>query len=174
MQQLPLLVGFAVQVVLCGCLTADAPLEPAGDRTTCSLNGAYCAFMRYGAKKTEVWKVARNAQHRKQELTWEMDGWFQNVALSNDGQDLIVASDGGNLLDPGYKPDQVILTFYHRGKKMCDVRLNELVHDPSALEKTESHYRWCESYGLDVSGKYVVNTVDGHRLLFDASSGRKL
>ena len=131
----------------------------------------FCAYLHYSGKNTAVWQISNSTPRRKVKLLWEMPGWFRNVSLTNDGLNLIVAPDGGNLLEQDLKADRVIFTFFHNGKKVRDIALSELISNPKSLEKTESNYHWCQSFGLDNRGRYSVTLLDNRQMFFDPATG---
>ncbi len=105
------------------------------------------------------------------QVLWSMAGWFRLAALSDDGETLVAGYDGMNLLPLDYSPDLVILTFYRRGKPVATVTLDEVIDDFAALERTVSHYNWGHYLGFDDAGRYVIETVEGHRIAFDVRTG---
>jgi hypothetical protein len=102
-----------------------------------------------------------------------MDGWYRNTYLSDDGENLVVVYDGANLLSLDYKPDEVMLKFYDKGILLNEVRLNQLIKNPIAenLEKTESHFRWVDTYGMNEKQVFEVNTIEKKKFLFDIKTG---
>lgn len=104
-----------------------------------------------------------------------MNGWHLNAYLSDNGRNLIVFYPGANLLNLGYKADDVMMTFYDRGKVLRQVRLNKIVPNstPDIFRRTVSHYSWLESYGL-VGDKFIINTLNQKRLIFDIKTGKRL
>jgi hypothetical protein len=168
---LPVLLCLALLPVT---VSADEPLEAPGNKTIYSLNRKYSAFLDYERKITTVYSVSKRGRTEQRTKLWEMPGWFRNASLADDGEHLVVAYEGSNLLDLNYKQDEVMLTFYRRGELINRVRLNELLEDarPSKLERTVSHYKWTESYGFDEHGRYVVNTVEKRQFIFDVDTGQ--
>jgi hypothetical protein len=100
-----------------------------------------------------------------------MAGWFRLAALSDDGEILVAGYDGMNLLPLDYSPDLVVLTFYRRGAFIAEVTLDQVIDDFAALERTVSHYNWGYYLGFDQAGRYVIETVEGRRIAFDAATG---
>ncbi len=52
------------------------------------------------------------------------------------------------------------------------VTLGEIMSDPSNLQRSVSHLNWGHYLGFDEAGHYAIETVEGRRLSFDATSGR--
>ncbi len=160
-------------MTLCAVLTAaplgaDEPLPAPELKTVCSKNGFFCAEMDPGRNVTTVYR--RRAGGVRDPL-WSMPGWFRVASLSNDGEYLVTGFDGSNLLPLDYKKDQVMLSFYDRGRLLRQVRLNELVSDFSKLQKTVSHYQWGQYLGLNPEDHYVVELADKRWMLFDVRTG---
>ena len=44
--------------------------------------------------------------------------------------------------------------------------------DPSNPQRSVSHLNWGHYLGFDEAGHYAIETVEGRRLSFDATSGR--
>jgi|GEM_PF-950482 len=155
---------------------ADEPLEAPANKTIYSLNGKFSAFLDYDRKITTVYSIGRRGRREQRTKLWEMHGWFRNASLANDGEHLVVAYEGSNLLNLDYKQDEVMLTFYRRGEVINRVRLNELLEDPrpSSLERTVSHYKWSGTYGFDEQGRYIVNTIEKRLFIFDVATGRPI
>jgi hypothetical protein len=147
---------------------ADAPLPPPEIRTVCSRNGFFCARMDPDLSLTTVFR--RRAGGVTEPL-WSMPGWFREASLSNDGQYLVAGYDGGNLLPLDVRKDQVMLSFFDRGRLIRQVRLNDLVPDVSKLTRTVSHYHWGRFHGLNSEGHLVVELADKQWVLFDPRTG---
>jgi hypothetical protein len=163
----------ASAVALALALAASAPAradgklpEPARHEVR-SPNGAFAAEIdpQMGVRVFDLRGKARV-------LRWRMRGWFRVAALADDGDHLVTGYFGQDLLDLDHKPDEVMLTFWERGKVIAEVRLDQLVRDRSKLERTASHYFWGSFLGLDAKGCYRVQTVEKKQLGFDAKTGR--
>ena len=166
---------------------AGEPLPPPEAKAVCSQNGFFCAVMDPEQKVTTV--VRRRAGGVSQPL-WSMDGWFRVAYVSNDGEYLVTGYDGVNLLPLKYKKDQVMISFYDRGRLIGQVRLNEMISDFSKLEKvasrdtalatarggsqTVSHYRWGDYMGLNSEDHLTVELADKTWLLFDVRTGKMI
>jgi hypothetical protein len=148
---------------------ADAPLPPAEIKTVCSRNGFFCAVMEPDTKLTTVYRRRAGGVN---ETLWSMAGWYRVAFLSNDGEYLVTGYDGVNLLPLDYKKDEVMLSFYDRGKLIRHVRLNEMISDFSKLEKTVSHYQWGHYLGLNQDDHLTVELADKSWLLFNVKSGK--
>lgn len=152
-------------------LAADEPLPAPDYRAVCSQNGFFCALMDPGKKVTTV--VRRHAGGISENL-WSMPGWFRVAYLSNDGEYLVTGYDGVNLLPLNYRKDQVMLSFYDRGRLIRQVRLNEMITDFSKLEKSASHYQWGNTLGLNESDHLTVELPDKKWMMFDVRTGREI
>ena len=70
---------------------ADEPLPPPADHWIYSANKKYSAFFSVKEKKTIVYQLVKPpARRQKKFKIWEMEGWYRNAYLSNNGQNLIV------------------------------------------------------------------------------------
>jgi hypothetical protein len=148
----------------------DAPLGPPSSYTVYSLNRRFYAFLDADQKKTTVFEVRKAAPSIR---LWEMPGWFRVAVLSDDGEHLVVGFEGINLLPLDYHQDQVMLWFYRRGKLLRTVTLGQLVKDFGRLQRTASHYYWGRYLGFDGKNRYLVATVEGRTIAFDAATGQQ-
>jgi outer membrane lipoprotein-sorting protein len=158
---------------LTGSVRADEPLPPPADYSIFSANRKYSATFQVNEKKTTVYKLDTSSKKTNKIKMWEMDGWYRNSYLSDDGENLVIVYDGANLLSLDYKTDEVMLKFYDKGNLLNKVRLNQLIKTPMAenLEKTESHFRWVDTYGMNEKQAFEVNTVEKKKFLFDIKTG---
>ena len=148
---------------------ADEPPAAPRLKSVCSANAFFCAEMDPEKNLTTVYR--RRAGGVREPL-WSMRGWFQVAALSSDGEYLVTGYEGSNLLPLEYKKDQVMLSFYDRGKLIRHVRLNEMVLDFSKLQITVSHYHWGTYLGLNAEDHYGVETADKRWLLYNIRTGK--
>jgi hypothetical protein len=159
------------------CLTvkikADTPLSPPTDYWISSQNNKFKAFFDVKNKTTSVYKIEKIKRKEKKEKIWQMEGWFRNVFLSNDGKNLVVAYNGANLLELDYKIDEVMISFYNEGSLLSQIRLNQLIENPlpEKLERTTSHFKWVTTYGINSEQIFEVNTVAKKQFLFDLKTG---
>jgi hypothetical protein len=148
---------------------ADEPLSPPATKEVWSPNKKFCAVMEPQPATTTVFRVTSDGKRTK---SWTMSGWFRVADLADDGEHLVVGNGGMNLLPLNVTKDEPMIDFFQRGKRITTVRLGELFRDPSSLKRTVSHYLWGNYLGLDENGRYVVETVEGQKLLFDVTTGR--
>ncbi len=52
------------------------------------------------------------------------------------------------------------------------VTLGEVMSGLSNLQRSVSHLNWGYYLGFDEAGRYAIETVEGRRLAFDATTGR--
>jgi hypothetical protein len=154
-------------------IKADTPLPPPADYWISSQNNKFKAFFDVKNKTTSVYKVEKIKRKEKKEKIWQMEGWFRNTFLSNDGKNLVVAYNGANLLELDYKIDEVMVSFYDEGSLLNQIRLNQLIESPSPekLERTESHFKWVTTYGINAEQIFEINTVAKKQFLFDLKTG---
>ena len=150
---------------------ADRPKRAAATYRIYSRNHEYFADINAEIQRTVVYAVDRSGRPVP---LWEIPGWFRVAMLSNDGASLVTGYDGSNLLDQGFSPEDIMLTFYHRGRLTTVIRLKELVADPGKLPSTVSHWRWGEYLGFDEVNRFQVKTVEGKLLSFDPVTGKRL
>lgn len=150
-------------------LCADTPLPPPEVREIWSPNKKFCAVMEPKDNATTVYRVRDGGERVKQ---WMMPGWFRVAHLSDDGEHLVVGNGGINLLPLNVTKNEAMIKFYTKGKLIKTVTLGELVEKQSSLKRTASHYLWGNYLGLDVKGRYVVETVEGRKLIFDVTTGK--
>lgn len=147
---------------------ADSPLSPPAMRTVWSPNRAFFMTMDPARMTTTVYRAAPGGRGEK---VWAMYGWFRVAELANDGEHVVAGYDGMNLIPRQYDREEVMLRFFRRGELIQDVTLDQLVLDFSRLRRTVSHFAWGNYLGLDESGHYAVETVEGRRLRFDVRTG---
>ena len=164
----------ATLVVLAGLLfaettvRADAPLIDDGRLEIESRNKQFVASPGPKGKSTLVYRRVLGA---KADLLWQMPRWLANPYLSDDGECMVDAYVGVNLVPLHYDRDQVMMTFFRRGKQVGIVRLHELIRDFGHLEPGVSHYLWGYFRGFVALNRFAVDTVEGRRLEFDATTG---
>ena len=162
-------------VVLAGLLVAettalaDAPLIDDGRLEIESRNKQFVASPGPNGKSTLVYRRVLGA---KADLLWQMPRWLYNPYLSDDGQCMVDAYYGVNLVPRNYDPDQVMMTFFNAGKLVGTVRLRELIRDFRHMEPSVSHYSWGDFIGFVSLNRFAVETVEGRRLVFDATTGK--
>ena len=143
-----------------------------------SPNRRFYALADFNKKTTTIYEtiLVPNVQvvslkFGKVEKSWSMDGCEEMLGLSNDGEYLVVGSRGEGTFLYGYSEDHVMLSFFKRGKLLSQVKLNQLITDFSKLQKTEFGYTWGKYLGLNAAGYYVVETIEGKKVLFDIKTG---
>ena len=160
------LTTFAVMVSAPGTARTDSP-QPAVEKTFWSTNRRFFAVTEPKEHVTTVYRVAPG---KKEEKVWSMYGWFAFATLADDGEHLVVDC-WGELIRLDYDKRQVMLYFFKRGELINYVRLDQIVRGNSKLPRTVSHYYWGSSRGLDQAGRFVVETADGRRILYDVATG---
>jgi hypothetical protein len=151
--------------------SADSPPRAPVDYKATSLNGRCYAFLDARQKRTTVFRLTKAGQP---EPLWEMPGWFREASLSNDCEHLVIGFEGSNLLPLDFKPDLALLSFYECGKLLRVVKLNEVITDLRRLRRTVSHYSWGRFVGFDEKNQYLLETVEGVRIAFDVSTGKRM
>ena len=165
----------ATLVVLAGLLIAettvraDAPLIDDGRLEIESRNKQFVASPGPKGKSTLVFRRVLGA---KADLLWQMPRWLANPYLSDDGECMVDAYVGVNLVPLHYDRDQVMMTFYKTGKLVGTVRLRELIRDFSHLKRSVSNYTWGDFTGFVSPNRFAVDTVEERRLEFDATTGK--
>ena len=152
-------------------LRADAPLSPPEVKEVWSPNKKFCAVMEPDPATTTVFRVEGGGKRTK---VWTMAGWFRVAHLADDGEHLVVGNGGINLLPLNVTKDEPMIDFFKRGEHIKTVTLGELLKDRSSLKRTVSHYLWGNYLGLDENGHYVVETVEGRKLVFDVPTGKPI
>lgn len=147
---------------------ADASLPAAQDREVFSNNKKFVAVMSVKDNRTVIYKMDKNGNRVKM---WEMSGWSRWSTLSNDGEYLAIPYEGMNLLPLQYKKDEVMLIMVKEGKKIWDVKLNELISNFELLPRTSSHFYWGDCMGFNDNGEYRIKTAEGNDLFVDIETG---
>jgi len=136
-----------------------------------SRNRKYYASVDFGKKRTTVYRVITHGNVGRREPFWAMDGYFDLLGLSNDGEHLVVGDGGSGLLPPGFRKDRVMLTFFRRGERPNMVTLERLIMDFSTMKRTDSGYRWGRPKGLNAAGHLVIEISEGKMIPFDIKTG---
>jgi len=153
-----------------GTSNAGEPLRPPWKREVWSRNEQFVAEMDPRSWTTTVYRIGEEGRRKKR---WAMYGWFRVASLTDDGERLVAGYDGMNLLRPDFEMDQVMLYFFHRGALVSYVTLGELVKERASLERWEGgEYHWGDYRGLDVHDRYVVETVEKRKILFNVALGK--
>jgi len=146
-------------------------IAPGDAKVACSLNNFFCATSDPQSKVTTVYR--RRAGGVKEAL-WSMSGYFPVIFLSNDGEYIVTGFSAGGVLPLNYKPTQVLLSFFDRGRLINEVRLNELVRDLSKMPKVSDQYHWGGYLGLNADDHFTVQIFDQSWALFDAKTGQPI
>lgn len=139
-----------------------------------SPNKRFYAYADLGTKRTTVYGIVMNGNIGRREVFWMMDGCYEMLGLSNDGKHLVTGFEGRNMLPIDYTKDQTMISFFAMGEPTGLVRLDQLVTDVSRLERTESGYCWGDYLGMNAAGAFVVETVDGEKVVFDVETAERL
>ena len=150
---------------------ADEPQISPSTKTVWSLNKKFYALMDPGMNITTIYQVLD--KDKKNEL-WSMFGWFRVAGLSSDGQHHVTGHNGMNLLPVNHKKDEVMLYIFKKGELINYVTLDQLIKDPSKLQKTVSHIYWGNFVGIDDNDHYVVESVENRQIVYDITIERKL
>ncbi len=148
---------------------ADSPLPTPTVRTVWSMDKKFCAVMNPDKKIITVYRVSKDG---KKTALWAMYGWFRVAGLSNNGKHLVAGHGGMNLLPLNHKKDEVMLYFFNEGELINYVTLDQLIKDQSNLQRTVSHLHWGNYLGFDEEGRYIVETVENHKIAFDVTTGK--
>ncbi len=153
------------------CADADAPLSPPADHTVYSPGRRCYALLDARNKRTTIFQLTKGGSPTR---LWDMAGWFRVASLSDDCEHLVAGFDGSNLLPLDFKRDLIMLSFYERGRLLRVVKLSELIRDITKLQRTVSHYYWGRYLGFGGPNQYLVETVEGERIAFDAATGQRM
>lgn len=150
------------------------PLNPAASKIKqiWSRNKEFVADVSLDRKITRVGKVDWQGNIGRTRWLWSMDGAFQVGWLSNDGEYFIAGYEGLNLLPLNYNKDQVMISFFKRGRLINQIGLDQLITDFTKLQKTASGYRWAKYSGLNTCGDFAVETIEDRKMVFDVATGK--
>lgn len=147
---------------------ADKPLPPPAKKEVWSGNHFYCAVMDPRSNLTTVYHVRGD----RREKLWTMVGWFRVAYLSGDGEHLVIGHDGMNLVPLDIREDDIMAYFVRKGEVIATLRMRDLVKKKSSLKRTASHFHWGSYLGIDEDNRFRVETVEGKKLYFDATTGK--
>ncbi len=156
-----------------GVSTIMDPDKKATTKQIWSPNREFYVILDPHNKIITVYGVDWQGKTGRRKKLWVMDGQFEVVCLSNDGEHL-VASQATNSLPLDYEKDEVMLSFFRCGGLIREIRLRQLITDFSKLQRANSGYHWGKYLGLNAAGYYVVETAEGRKILFDLKTGRPI
>lgn len=150
---------------------ADAPYLD-GDIT--QVDSANKEYVGIPSRDNQSTTVFRKVKVGKPQRLWTVGRWDTTSWLSNDGDYLVLGYHGVNLLQLDHKPDEVMLTFFHRDALVGVVRLNDIILDRSHLQRTVSHYDWGNFVGFVEPHQFAITTIENRRLVFDVTTGKRV
>jgi len=139
---------------------ADEPLGPPGKVLTCSKSGAICAEADPKMNRTEV------RERGGTRILWSIDGWHRWMFVADNGDSLVAASNGLNLVPSDASLKLEVLRLYDRGRLARSITLGDLYDDRSQLRATASHLAWVRSIVLNDAGQLDVELIDGRQRHF--------
>jgi hypothetical protein len=148
--------------------SADSPPVAPGSEPIHSANRRYTLVIDPIQKLARVFRATRLDRP-----AWQMPAQFSTASISDNGRFLVASYRGGNLLDLTHAPDEIMLSFYDRGRLLSHVRLNELVREGD-LVRTMSHYVWAVSFEFVSAARFRLETIDHRVHIFNAATGRPL
>jgi hypothetical protein len=160
-----LVVGI-LAIAVCAA-SADTPLPPPSKVTVSSPNG------RIRAVSDPESSITRVEDAKLHKVLWSLPDWYRSLFVANDGKHVVTEYDGLNLLPTDFRDNLVLLTFWREGKKIREVTVRDLFPDLSILQRTASHYAWCEDIGIDEQGRLKIERVDGKIFVFDVATGKQ-
>lgn len=149
--------------------SADAPLPPPAEVTSCSRLRTFCAVSDPRANSTTVYRMNGDARG---ERAWSMRGWLRNFHVSEDGGHLVAGYDE-MLLPLDHDLSLPILRFFRRGALIRKVSFRDVV-SRLGLRRTASHFAWGEYKGFNQKDEYELVLLDGTALRFDARTGKRI
>jgi hypothetical protein len=131
-----------------------------------SPNGRFQAVSDPTARSTVVSSTTKNA-----EVLWRIEGWHP-VAFLSDDPVLIVGVPSNNVVPYDSKPSDVMLRFFRDGKLLQAYARTDLI-DLVLMRPTSSGLYWGSYFGLH-EGRFLIELVDGRRLVFDPKTGNRI
>lgn len=144
-----------------------------------SSNSKYAAESDVKSGSVKVYRVYSGGEKT---LLWELPSLEASFHISEDGEVLAVA---------GVESDRVILSelskealrdasvvkFYSRDLQVVSVSLERVIHDAKKLKKVDrkedrGEYLWGYIRGFDEDNRYVLDTLDRHRIWIDPKTGQ--
>ncbi|MCS7026801.1 MAG: hypothetical protein NZV14_18530 [Bryobacteraceae bacterium] len=168
--KLPVWTAMAAVLAMALPLQADAPPKPPATYTVYSNNGKFHAEVNLSRQRTTVYR----GSGKTRQTLWSVPGWFRVAAVSDDGNILVTGYDGVNLLPLHFTGEEVLLTFFDRGKVTAKVTVRDLFPDPKQLRRTVSHWAWGDYLGFNAQNQFQVKLVTGSIVTFDPRTGSRL
>ena len=170
-----MIIRFAASATLLTLVASEAWATPPllssdADERIYSKNRQF--FAEASADRTAM-VVFRRHKPNDQEL-YRVGSWHPNSFLSDDGDYFTAGNIGNNLLELTCTLDETMLIFYRRGSIIKTIRLGEIIGDLRALPRSPSHYLWGHYQGHVSLHRFGVDTVEGHRLTFDVTTGNQV
>ncbi len=154
-------------VLACPAARADDPRVLPADHKEFSPNHAFFLEAKVKEKRTRVFHSGKVPR-----LLWEVPAYLEIADLSNDGKHLASSYAGGNILDPGVRPNDALVTFYNADGTSRAVSVAAVLPNFAQLPRSTSGQPWGRVIGFQPSGQLLVYLNDGRKLLLDPNTGR--
>jgi len=160
---------------MAGSFFNEARSEPSSILTSdvkvsCSLNNFFCASSDPESQTTTIYR--RRAGGIKESI-WSMKGYFPVAFVANDGEHLVTGYSSGSVLT-NYRRNPVLISFYEHGRLLNQIRLNDVIRDPSKMPKVEDQYHWGSLLGLNADDHLTIQIYDQSWILFDTKTGQAI
>ena len=163
-----MLVVLAALVMDARSVRAGASLLVGVTYTACSQNGRYCAVADAKLAETTIFWIDERGNRN---AFWSLDGWHRVVDVADDGEHVVVGSDMLGLVPANYDPDDSIVRIFRHGRLEHSVPLHAILREPGDLLRAGAYYAWGRYRGFDVSGRYLLERIDGSRVVVDLKTG---
>jgi hypothetical protein len=107
------------------------------------------------------------------EPLWTIEGYSHKVYISSDGNYAAKLGPWPRLTEFNNRDlNQLVVTFYDRGKLTHEYYIKNLVVDASKLQKSVSHFEFSKELNFDDEQNILeLETYDGSKYVFDMKTG---
>ncbi len=145
-------------------IRADSPLPPAKRYQVESPSKKFIATVDPKSGVTVQSAGAKESLWRAKRV------WSRDSVLADDGEHFITGYNGLNLIPLDYTTNLVLITFWHRDRKIREVTVGDLFPNTHILRRTVSHYDWGHIQGIE-DNILLVERCDRKKLRFDFRTG---
>ena len=144
-------------------IRADSPLPPPKRHEVESPSKKYVATI------DPTRGVSLRAAGSRKTLWKSPKVWSRTAFLADDGEHFVTGHS--ELIPREYTTNLVLITFWHKDKKIRDLTLGEIIPNTNVLVRTASHFRWGGIHGI-TDGKLTVKPCDNQEVKYDIATGK--
>ncbi len=145
---------------------ANDPRVAPADHKEWSPNHAFFLEANVKEKRTRVFRAGK-----VQQMLWEIPAYLEIADLSNDGKHVASSYAGGNILDPGVRGTDTLVTFYNADGTARAIPVADILPDFAHLPHSTAGQPWGRVMGFQSTGQLLILRNDGRHVLLDPATG---